>query len=254
MPPHARFHSISPKWAFILWLLSMVLLSRSNNALIMRRGSIVDGSSSQRAPTGARLPVHSVSREKPRVNQQHQSWPWLGCRSCRPARAASCPRGAPRPRRWHTPCRLVAIARRAPPARAPCAASLERIRISFFENPPFCPSPQGETMGRGGQMRGITGWIWVQGRGTDLRYGHYKAAGRQRHLQADLPRSLGALPAAPTALPGAPRAGRHRQNARLWYRGGGLYNVSVPALPGRETRGVQLQEQLLPLLLQGVRG
>src|SRR5262249_23172925 len=70
---------------------------------------------------------------------------------------------------------------------------VERIRISFFKNPPFCPSPQGETMGRGGQMRGITGWIWVQGRGTDLRYGHYKAAGRQRHLQADLPRSLGAL-------------------------------------------------------------
>ena len=50
-------------------------------------------------------------------------------------------------------------------------AYLERIRISFFENPPFCSSSQGETMGRGGQMRGITGWIWVQGRGTDLRSG-----------------------------------------------------------------------------------
>ena len=32
----------------------------------------------------------------------------------------------------------------------------------------------------------------------------------------------------------------------------GSPHVSVPALPGRETRGVQLQEQLLPLLLQGV--
>src|SRR5215472_3249397 len=48
------------------------------------------------------------------------------------------------------------------------------------------------------------GWLWVQGRGTDLRYGHHKAAGRQRHLQADLPRSLGALPAAPSAVPGSP--------------------------------------------------
>ena len=31
---------------------------------------------------------------------------------------------------------------------------LERIRISFFENPLFCPSLQGETMGREGLMRG----------------------------------------------------------------------------------------------------
>src|SRR6266446_5817054 len=41
-----------------------------------------------------------------------------------------------------------------------------------------------------------------------MRHGTNKAAGRQKHLQADLPRSLGALPAAPSAVPGSPRAGR----------------------------------------------
>jgi len=30
---------------------------------------------------------------------------------------------------------------------------LDRIRISFFENPLFCPSLQGEMMGREGRMR-----------------------------------------------------------------------------------------------------
>jgi hypothetical protein len=34
----------------------------------------------------------------------------------------------------------------------------------------------------------------------------------------------------------------------------GLYHVCVPALSGREAGGLQLQEQLLPLLLQGVCG
>src|SRR5262249_19511905 len=81
----------------------------------------------------------------------------------------------------------------------------------------------------------------MRGRGTAMLYGNHKAAGRQKHLQADLPRSLGALPAGPSAVPGSPRAGRPRQDARLWHSRVGLHHVSVPALLGRETGGVQLQ-------------
>src|SRR4030095_7779701 len=111
-------------------------------------------------------------------------------------------------------------------------------RISFFAAPVLL-SP--ETTGGHRAVR-VSRWTRVAGCGIAISHGTQQTAGRQRHLQADLPRSLGALPAAPSALPGSPRAGRYRQNAWLWHPGGGLYHVPVPALPGRETGGVQLSE------------
>src|SRR5215217_193682 len=113
---------------------------------------------------------------------------------------------------------------------------LERIRISFL----CCPcSPLSRDQGgaQGSEGKQVTR---VAGGGIATCHGTQQTASRQRHLQADLPRSLGALPAAPAALPGSPRAGRDRQNARLWHPGGGLYDVPVSALPRRETGGVQL--------------
>src|SRR6476659_7071775 len=123
-----------------------------------------------------------------------------------------------------------------------------------FSKSPLLPIPTEEARGREGLRKVKTRWLRLPARGTDMRYGNHNPAGRQRYLPADLPRALGALPAEPSAVPGSSCAGRHPQNARLWHSGGGLYDVSVPTLPGRETRGVQLQEQLLPLLLQSVCG
>src|SRR4029453_1295744 len=107
---------------------------------------------------------------------------------------------------------------------------------------PFCAAPvllSPETR-EGHRAVRVSRWTWVAGCGIATAHGTQQTAGRQRHLQADLPRSLGSLPAAPSTLPGSPRAGRDRQNARLWHPGGGLHHISVPALPGRETGGVQL--------------
>src|SRR5215831_16123314 len=72
---------------------------------------------------------------------------------------------------------------RSPPEGRLCSA----YKNFLFQNPLFCPSILRRREGREGLRKVKNHWVGLSARGTDLRYGHHKAAGRQRHLQADLP-------------------------------------------------------------------